>query len=176
MMRLPMVRSGALVAALFGCASVARAVGVGDPAPDFKAEAAGAGEIRLSQYRGQWVVLYFYPKADTPGCTRQSCSLRDGIGAVTDQDAVVLGVSLDNLEAQTAFRERHNLPFPLVADDSREITRAYDNLAIGGLVARRRTFIIDPQGRIAHVFDRVDVNNHAAEVAQVLQRLRRAAR
>ncbi len=149
----------------------AMALEVGSPAPEFSGTATGNETIRLSELRGQWVVLYFYPKADTPGCTAQSCSLRDGYTELQERGAKVIGVSLDSLDRQESFKESHNLPFPLIADTDKKIARAYDVLAPLALFTQRKTFIIDPDGNLAHIFDRVDVRSHDEEVLRELTRL-----
>jgi thioredoxin-dependent peroxiredoxin len=158
---------------LFGCATVA-ALKVGVPAPDFTASATGDRTITLSSLRGQWVVLYFYPKAHTPGCTKESCSLRDGFQVLKEQGAVVLGVSLDKMDSQTSFKAKHALPFDLISDADKKIATAYGVLATGRLFTRRETFIIDPNGRIAHIFDKVNVDRHDAEVLDVIRALKAA--
>nr|BCX01007.1 MAG: peroxiredoxin [Bacteroidota bacterium] len=144
---------------------------VGDPAPDFEAPATNGKTIRLSALKGKWVVLYFYPKAFTPGCTAQSCSLRDGYAEIEKFGAVVLGVSLDDLETQKRFKAEHRLPFELISDADKKIARAYGVLAPMGLFAQRKTFVIDPQGRIAYIFEKVDTARHEQEVRQVLAQL-----
>jgi peroxiredoxin Q/BCP len=163
-----------LITALLCAGLPARAaLKVGDPAPNLELKLTGGETASLSDYQGKWVVLYFYPKADTPGCTKQSCSLRDGYEEIRKQGAVVLGVSLDDLERQEKFKEKYELPFDLVADDGKETAKAFDVLALGGLMAKRVTFIIDPKGKIAHVSDRVDVNKHQDEVLAELKKLQK---
>jgi peroxiredoxin Q/BCP len=148
------------------------ALSVGDPAPTFEAPATGGETISLESMRGKWVVLYFYPKADTPGCTRQSCSLRDGYQDIMAAGAIVLGVSRDTVDAQEAFKKKYNLPFPLIADADGTVAPAYGVLPKLVPLAKRKTFIIDPDGKIAHVFSKVDVARHNDEVLAVLDRLR----
>jgi thioredoxin-dependent peroxiredoxin len=149
----------------------APAPAVGSPAPDFSAVDSASRTNRLADFRGQWLVLYFYPRAFTPGCTREACSLRDGYAGFRDLKAVVLGVSLDPVARLKEFRARYSLPFELLSDADKSMARAYDSLGAGGLFAKRRTFVIDPQGRVAHVFDAVDVQRHDAEVKAVLEKL-----
>ena len=151
--------------------SVATALQPGEEAPPFKARADDGTMVSLSDFSGQWVVLYFYPRADTPGCTKQGCSLRDGYQALRDLDAEVIGVSLDSVEAQRAFKEKYDLPFTLLSDSDKAIARAYDVLAPMGLFARRRTFLIDPRGRIAAVLRDIEVGEHDRQVAEQLRRL-----
>lgn len=145
----------------------------GDAAPDVEFNLTGGETARLSDYQGKWVVLYFYPKAHTPGCTKESCSLRDGYEEIRKRGAVVLGVSIDDLEKQESFKEKYELPFDLVADESKQTAIAFDVLAMGGLMAKRVTYVIDPEGRIAHVFNRVNVARHQEEVLAVLDGLRK---
>jgi len=144
---------------------------VGAPAPAFEAPATNDQTIRLSDLRGKWVVLYFYPKAFTPGCTKESCALRDSYKEIQQLGAVILGVSLDDIETQKRFKEEYKLPFELLSDRDKEISRAYGVLGMGGLYAKRVTFIIDPEGRIAYIFDKVDAANHDEEVKEVLSQL-----
>ncbi len=144
---------------------------VGDPAPDFEAQATGDQTIRLRDLRGQWVVLYFYPKSFTPGCTTQACTLRDAYEKIQSLGAVILGVSLDDLETQERFKAEYKLPFDLISDVHGEIARAYEVLADNGRYARRVTFLIDPEGRIAHIFEKVDPARHDREVYETLKRL-----
>lgn len=149
---------------------------IGDPAPLFTAPATGVGEIKLSDYFGRKVVLYFYPMDDTPGCTKQACSLRDHYDSISYQGAVVLGISTQDLESHQKFSEKYQLPFPLIADVDGTISKAYGAIGdgmIGALknlfgVANRITFIIDESGRIAHIIDQPDVGRHAAEVLALL--------
>lgn len=144
---------------------------IGDLAPEFEAQATGGKTIRLSDLRGQWVVLYFYPKSFTPGCTAEACTLRDAYEQIQSLDAVILGVSLDNLETQERFKAKYRLPFDLISDHDKKISRAYGVLGIGGLYAKRVTFLIDPEGRIAHIFDEVDPARHDHEVYEKLKQL-----
>jgi len=146
-----------------GCAT-RTVLQVGHPAPDFTAPATDNKTVTLSALRGQWVVLYFYPKANTPGCTKEACSLRDGYLKLQQQGVVILGASLDTIDAQKSFKEKHSLPFDLLSDADKKIARAYGVLAPGGLFTRRETFIIDPKGNLARVLDKVDVAKHDAEI------------
>lgn len=165
----------AMVAAALVAGGTAMAAKVGQPAPDFKAQGTG-GEVTLAGLKGKWVVLYFYPKSFTPGCTKESCSLRDGHEGLAGLNAVVLGASIDDLETQKKFKAEHKLPFDLLADSDKSLARAFDVLAPMGLFATRRTFILDPAGAIAHVFDSVSVGTHADDVKAELTRLQAAAK
>ena len=143
----------------------------GDRAPDFSAPATNGKTVQLSDFKGKWLVLYFFPKAFTPGCTAQACSLRDGMASLKGTDAVVLGVSLDELDIARKFKAENNLPFELLSDTKKDIAKAYGVLGIMELFAIRRTFIIAPDGTIAEVIHKVDTNGHAAQVKRALDRL-----
>ena len=145
----------------------------GDAAPDFEGLTTEGKRVRLADFRGRKLVMYFYPKDDTPGCTRQACSLRDGNAAIAAKGAAILGVSTQDVASHAAFTRKFSLNFPLLADADGRVGRAYGTLGGTGLVSRlksalgladRVTFIIDEQGRIAHVIDQPDVARHADEV------------
>jgi len=146
---------------------------VGSPAPEFEL-ADQAGQLHsLEDYRDQWVVLYFYPKDETPGCTTEACEFRDNIFAFRDIDAQVLGVSLDDVESHKAFAENHSLPFPLLADTEGETSTAYGvkTRMFGMTVAKRQTFIIGPDGIIAKHYEKVKPDEHSANVLADLKEL-----
>jgi peroxiredoxin Q/BCP len=149
----------------------------GDAAPPFEGATTDGQRVSLAGYRGRKLVLYFYPRDDTPGCTRQACSLRDHQAELAARGAAVLGVSTQGLESHRRFTDKFGLGFPLLADTDGRVGRAYGTLGGPGLLARlktaaglasRVTFIIDEQGRIAHVIDRPDVAHHAEEVLALL--------
>lgn len=148
----------------------------GDPAPDFSAQQSDGSTISLRSFRGRKVVLYFYPRDDTPGCTAQACSLRDGHADIQAKNAVVLGVSAQDQDSHLRFSRKFELNFPLLADTDRSIARAYGAIGGGPLGAirswlglvRRITYLIDEHGRISHVIDHPDCPNHAAQVAALL--------
>ncbi|OGV68982.1 MAG: peroxiredoxin [Lentisphaerae bacterium RIFOXYA12_FULL_48_11] len=150
---------------------MAAGLSVGAEAPDFSAKATGSRTIKLSELKGKWIVLYFYPKADTPGCTKESCSLRDGYDAIKAAGAVILGVSLDSVENQEKFKSKYTFQFDLLSDSDKKISKAYGVLAVGGLFSQRKTFIIRPDGKIAYIFEKVDVGRHNEEVLAVLENL-----
>jgi peroxiredoxin Q/BCP len=140
---------------------------VGQEAPDFSLPEGGGDTVSLRDYRGKKVVLYFYPKSFTGGCTSQACSLRDGFEDLSGLNADVIGVSVDDAETQQRFRAENNLPFPVLADANGDLARQYGVLKETG-TARRVTFVIDEQGKITHVFDPAKTEGHAEEVAAVL--------
>ncbi len=153
-------------------------VDVGERAPDFALPDQEGRLHRLSEYKGRWVVLYFYPKDDTPGCTKEACSFRDEKGRLEALGAVVLGVSADDVESHKAFAEKYHLNFPLLADPKKEAILAYGAWGKKNLYGKeyegvlRQTFLIDPEGRIAKVWRKVNPEGHAEEVAKALEAVR----
>jgi peroxiredoxin Q/BCP len=146
---------------------------VGSAAPEFEL-ADQDGQLRsLEDYQDQWVILYFYPKDDTPGCTTEACEFRDNIFAFRDLNAQILGVSLDDSESHKDFSEKFSLPFPLLADTDGAIAAAYGvkTRMFGMMVAKRQTFIISPDGKIAKHYATVKPDEHPAEVLADLKAL-----
>ena len=139
---------------------------IGSPAPEFELSDQEGQLHSLEDYRDQWVVLYFYPKDETPGCTTEACEFRDNIFAFRKLNAQILGVSLDDVESHRKFAENHSLPFPLLADTEGTTADAYGvkTKMMGWTVAKRQTFIVDPDGNIAKHYEKVDPDEHAAEV------------
>jgi peroxiredoxin Q/BCP len=149
---------------------------VGSPAPSFRLQDQNGQWVTLDQQRGKWVVLYFYPKDNTPGCTTQACEFRDNIFAFRRADAVILGVSVDDVESHARFAAEHSLPFPVLADSSKNTAKAYGVLykAMGIMeVARRETFLIDPQGRVAKHYPSVNPKGHSEAVLADIKALQR---
>lgn len=148
-------------------------VAEGCAAPDFVLADQNGRIHRLADYAGRWLVLYFYPRDNTPICTQEACRFRDDIALLNELDAVVVGVSLDDARTHADFARKHQLPFPLLSDSGGNTAAAYDSLLNLGLVrlARRHTFIIAPDGRIAARFDKVDTARHAGQVARTLRSL-----
>ena len=148
-------------------------VAVGNPAPEFELADQNGRLHSLEDYRNQWVVLYFYPKDETPGCTTQACEFRDNIFAFKERNAQILGVSLDDIASHKAFAENHGLPFPLLADAEGVVASAYGvkTRMFGMEVAKRQTFIIGPDGRIAKHYAEVKPAEHAALVLADLDAL-----
>ena len=139
---------------------------VGAPAPEFELPDQNGQLHSLEDYRDRWVVLYFYPKDETPGCTTQACEFRDDVFAFRDLNAQILGVSLDDVESHKAFAENHGLPFPLLADVDGAAAAAYGvkTRMFGMTVARRQTFIIGPDGSIAKHYEKVNPSEHSKRV------------
>jgi peroxiredoxin Q/BCP len=146
----------------------------GDAAPDFSLPADDGRTYSLRDLRGKKVVLYFYPKDDTPGCTKEACSFRDNLARVTSRGAIVLGVSKDDLASHAKFRRKYSLSFPLLSDTDGRVLDAYGVWKEKSLFGRtsmgvvRSTFIIDENGRIAKVFPHVNVEGHTDEVLEAL--------
>ncbi len=147
---------------------------LGDPAPDFTAETSGGRRVTLSELRGRTVVLYFYTKDNTPGCTREACDFRDAAAALTRKNAVVLGVSTDSVASHDRFAAKHGLEFPLISDPDHTIAEKYGVWRTKSLWGRtflgmvRSTFVIDEKGRIAEVYDKVRVKDHVDKVLAAL--------
>jgi thioredoxin-dependent peroxiredoxin len=151
----------------------------GQPAPAFKLRDQAGKWHSLADYKGKWVALYFYPKDDTPGCTTQACSFRDNVFAFNKESAVILGISVDDVASHKAFAEKHGLPFTILADTDKTVTRRYGVLKtyMGVMqMARRDTFIIDPQGRIAKHYESVDPEGHSAVVLADIKALKAGAK
>lgn len=144
----------------------------GQPAPDFNLPDQNGKTHRLSDYRGKWLALYFYVKDDTPGCTEQACKFRDDIGELDDLGTEVVGVSVDDTASHANFARKYNLPFPLLADSKGETAARYGSLRSDGSLAKRNTFLIDPQGRIAKVYLSANTSRNSAEVIEDLKKLK----
>jgi len=148
---------------------------VGQKAPDFSVKDDTGKPTKLSDLKGKKIVLYFYPKDDTPGCTKEACNFRDGISAIKKLGAVVLGVSADSVESHRKFKNKFDLNFPLLADTDKEIIEAYGVWKEKSMYGRkymgieRTTFIIGKDGKITHIFPKVKVAEHADEVLEALK-------
>jgi len=154
-------------------AVAAGSLDVGQPAPEFELPDQQGQLHSLEDYRDQWVVLYFYPKDDTPGCTTEACEFRDNIFAYRELNAQILGVSLDDVDSHRKFAEEYSLPFPLLADTEGAAADAYGvkTKMMGWTVAKRQTFLIDPDGNIAVHYEKVDPDEHSAQVLADLKSL-----
>ncbi len=144
----------------------------GDPAPDFEGPISDGSRLGLKNFLGKKnVVLYFYPKDDTPGCTKEACSFRDNLQPIRNMGAEIIGVSLDSIQSHSKFASKYGLPFPLISDKDKRIANAYGVLKDTGTSASRVTFIIDKSGKVAKVFPKVDVTKHTEEVVSALKEL-----
>lgn len=149
----------------------------GDAAPEFSGKTTDGTTVRLKDYRGKKLVVYFYPMDDTPGCTKQACSLRDFNSEIKAKGAEILGVSTQDEASHRKFSEKYSLNFPLLADTDHSVGKAFGVIGGGGLLAAaksfagladRVTFIIDEKGKVTHVLDKPDVGHHAEEVLNLL--------
>lgn len=153
---------------------------VGTSAPEFTLEDQNGVKHSLKQYRGRWVLLYFYPKDNTPGCTKQACTLRDAEPAFEKLDAVVLGISGDSVASHKRFVEKFSLPFPLLADTDKKVIKAYGSWGKKKMMGReydgifRNSFLIDPKGVLRKVYEKVRPELHAEEVLADLELLKHA--
>jgi len=146
----------------------------GDKAPDIRVRTDSGEEFRLSSLKGKRVVLYFYPRADTPGCTVEACEFRDDLKAFSKKGAIVVGVSPDKPAAQAKFKQKYDLPFPLLADEEKAAAQAYGvwkeknmyGKKVMGIV--RTTFVIGPDGKIEKIYSGVKAKGHAAQVLKDL--------
>jgi peroxiredoxin Q/BCP len=169
---------GSLVAGSRPALADGAAPAVGKPAPAFKLQDQMGKWHSLADYKGKWVALYFYPKDDTPGCTTQACGFRDNVFAFNKEGAVIVGISVDEVASHKEFAEKHSLPFTILADSDKAVTRSYGVLkTYMGVIemARRDTFIIDPQGRVAKHYESVNPEGHSQVVLADIKALKAAA-
>ncbi len=149
-------------------------VAAGDPAPDLNIPNQDGEPVTLKQFKGKQIVLYFYPKDDTPGCTQESCDFRDSVASIKKAGAVILGVSLDNQASHQKFISKFSLPFPLLSDMEKTVSRAYGVYKEKSMYGKkywgieRSTFIIDTHGLLKAVFRKVKVTGHVDEVLAAL--------
>ena len=148
------------------------ALHVGDVAPDFTLPDQGGTARTLSDYRGSWVLLYFYPRDNTPGCTTEACAIRDTYSAFNKSKIIVLGVSTDSIASHGKFARKYALPFTLLADEKKQVVKRYGVWGKKKFMGReydgtfRRSFLINPQGKVAKIYEQVKPPEHAAEVLQ----------
>lgn len=170
--------------ALFGCGRAPQAqtspepavqadpqqpLAVGATAPDLVGTNADGSKQRLSQVKGEFAVVYFYPKDDTPGCTKEACAFRDAFDKYKAAGVTIFGVSRDSEDSHRKFRQNHNLPFPLVADESGDVQRAYGVPSKMGIMAARVSFLIGRDGKVSRVWPDVDPGVHAGEVLAAVE-------
>lgn len=150
-------------------------VEVGKKAPDFSLYDQNGNKIKLSDFKGKHVVLYFYPKDDTPGCTKEACNFRDSLPKFKNINAIILGVSTDSVASHKKFAEKFNLPFSLLADEDKQVVEKYGVWKEKNMYGKkymgieRTTFVIDPEGKIKKIFPKVKVDNHHKEVLEALK-------
>jgi peroxiredoxin Q/BCP len=168
--------TGPAPAAAAPAAEVAASPAVGTAAPTFRLQDQSGKWVSLDQQRGKWVVLYFYPKDQTPGCTTEACEFRDDVFAFRKVGAVVLGISVDDVDSHKAFSEKHGLPFSLLADATKETAKKYGVLTSFGtmVIARRDTFLIDPKGKIVRHYEKVNPEGHSKVVLADIESLKAA--
>jgi peroxiredoxin Q/BCP len=160
---------------LITSSSVLANLEVGDKAPNFILNDQNNEAHQLSDYEGRWVILYFYPKDDTPGCTTQACDFRDAVKRIIASRSVVFGLSLDSVESHKRFSDKNNLPFSLLSDEEGVAAKSYDSLNnfMGYKSAKRNTFIIDPQGFLSKIYLSVDPKTHSQMVLNDLSLLQK---
>jgi peroxiredoxin Q/BCP len=148
---------------------------VGFDAPDFALPSDSGETIKLSDLKGKKVILYFYPKDDTPGCTKEACSFRDNLGVLQSKNVVVLGVSADSVESHKKFKQKYNLNFPLLSDEKLEVIKKYGVWKEKNMYGKktmgieRSTFIIDEKGKIIKIYRNVKVDGHVEEIKKFLE-------
>ena len=164
-----------LVFLLITSSSVLANLEVGDKAPNFILNDQNNEAHQLSDYEGRWVILYFYPKDDTPGCTTQACDFRDAVKRIIASRSVVFGLSLDSVESHKRFSDKNNLPFSLLSDEEGVAAKSYDSLNnfMGYKSAKRNTFIIDPEGLLSKIYLSVDPKTHSQMVLNDLSLLQK---
>ena len=179
MHRLKFLLLGLLMSTPFAAAGADEAMAGpqdGQAAPDFRLQDQKGDWHTLAQYKGKWVVLYFYPKDDTPGCTTEVCTFRDDVAKLHRQNAEVLGVSLDDVKSHEQFAEKYHVPFPLLSDNTQATAKSYGVLAthLTFTYARRETFLIDPQGKVARHYKDVDPKANSGQVLADLDTLKKS--
>ncbi len=148
----------------------------GDIAPDFSLPSTLGENISLNDFRGKKVILYFYPKDDTPGCTKEACTFRDDLKKYEKTDTIILGVSLDNLDSHRKFINKYDLPFPLLSDIEAKVSKAYGVYKLKNMYGKkfwgieRTTFLIDEKGIIEKIFHKVKVDGHSEELLKLLKK------
>lgn len=166
-----------VVLVVFAALFVARAARSGElpktgsAAPNFNLPDQNGKQHALQDFRGKWLILYFYPKDDTPGCTQEACAFRDDLNLLAEMGAQVVGVSVDDSNSHAEFAKKYHLPFPLLADRSGDVAASYGALMDLGIMklARRFTFLIDPQGNVSKIYLSVETSRHSKEIIEDLK-------
>jgi peroxiredoxin Q/BCP len=169
------IRASLIAVLLIASSSSIAGLKVGDKAPNFALQDQNNITHTLSDYEGQWILLYFYPKDDTPGCTTQACDFRDAVKRIIASKAVVFGLSLDSVTSHKLFAEKYNLPFSLLADETGEVSELYDSLSMFYKVAKRNTFIVNPKGNIDKIYLSVNPKTHSEMVLNDLNSIQKAS-
>lgn len=164
---------GALVMMFTNMARAGELPKVGQAAPDFSLPDQNGLVHSLKEFSGKWLVLYFYPKDDTPGCTQEACAFRDDLHKLTALGAEVVGISVDDGKSHAEFAKKYHLPFPLLADSDKEVAARYGVLMdmVFIKIAKRYTFLIDPRGNVSKVYDKVETSRHSQEIIEDLNKL-----
>jgi thioredoxin-dependent peroxiredoxin len=166
------VRQGLFIGLLMLVSTVfADAPSIGSAAPDFKLQDQNGKWHTLAAYKGKWVALYFYPKDQTPGCTTQACDFRDNVFAFREAGAVILGLSVDDVQSHKAFADKHGLPFTLLADPTKKVADLYGVMNFTGF-AKRETFLIDPKGTIVKRYVVSEPKGHSEIVLKDIQAMK----
>ncbi|PIB32005.1 peroxiredoxin [Gaetbulibacter sp. 5U11] len=145
----------------------------GDKVPNFTVNDQDGNPVSLSDYKGKKLIVFFYPKASTPGCTAEACNLTDNYKALQDKGYEILGVSADSEKRQTNFKNKYSFPFPLLADEDKEVINAFGVWGLKKFMGKeydgihRKTFLIDEDGVVAHVIDKVKTKDHAAQILEL---------
>jgi len=155
----------------FSCKAQDPQLKVGDVAPDFKLMGDDGKVVQLSSLKGKTVVLYFYPKDQTPGCTKEACGMRDNLGAIQAENTLVFGISVDKVSSHQNFKEKQKLNFTLLSDSTKVVSKQYSGLNIFGM-SNRVTYIIDKNGVIQKIYPKVDVGQHAEDVLAFIRTLK----
>jgi len=156
-----------LIVYLILLASISAQLKINIYAPDFTLSDAHEIQHSLSDYHGQFVILYFYPKDNTLGCTKEACSFRDSFSEIRELNATILGVSWDSSKNHASFTEKYSLPFTLLSDIKGKVSKVYD--AAGWFMPKRYTYIIDPNGKIVNVYTKFDISTHSAEIISFIK-------
>ncbi len=143
---------------------------IGDVAPDFNLIDQNEKEHKLSDYFGEKIVVYFYPKDDTPGCTKEACSIRDNFTQFKENNIIVFGISYDSPRSHKKFAEKYNLPFILLSDSAKSVARLYNSKGL--FMAKRNTFLIDKEGKIFKIYKKVDVSTHTESILNDFSKLK----
>lgn len=171
-----MIKQIILMVSFLGLISQSQAaIQLEQSAPDFTLVDQHNKQHTLSDYQGQWVVLYFYPKDDTPGCTTEACSFRDAINHIIAKRAIVFGISLDDVESHQKFSKKNNLPFSILSDADGKVAKQYDSLGDYWVIkfAKRNSFIVNPAGDIAKIYKGVDPQTHVSSLLKDLSNLQK---